>query len=416
MLTVQIRNPSDYDRPEKDRQECEYVAIPWPRVAAADPTLTRATVGARTADGSPLACDVVRRGAADEELLIRVDDPLPGRPAGEERAAVEVHLGDWGWEGGEDGATLEFDVEGAAEPLPAPRRASAAPELLASVVRVRLVNEGLNVWFDLRDHFGKEWFAGAASSVRLSSLELLDNYEVPPDRHDPEKRCMQIDRVVVSRPGWERPPLVEYELFASPYTLVDYARGPVGASITIASPVLAYGYRDPFGGGERELACRLYRRLSLYGGATYVAEEAWLRGEAPDAEAPVDLYFTARYFSYMVMGVPPRVTALAGIEGWRAIMRYEPRQGYGFATDAPTGAVLNPHPGYPNVDRADRTFSWEVGVCAGYRCVHLFDRSPPDRLEHNTGRTWYELMFQPFEVEIVPSQPASDGAAAPRDA
>jgi hypothetical protein len=450
MLTLHVSNPSEHVRPETEPRTCEYVFVPWPRIAKADPALTPRTVAARTAGGAPVPCDVVLRGAAEQVLALRIDQALP--PGG--AAPLVVEVGPWGRGADDEGPlSLEFEHrqppeaekaetgEGETGEAESGEAESGEAELgkvetgevetgegesgeaesgeagageagaggavdsgdLESVCRVRMVNELLNVWFDLGDHFGKQWFAGAASSVQLRALEVLDDHRKDPNKHDPEKRCMQIDLVTISYPGWECPAAQERRLYASPYTLVDYASGPIGVSVTIASPTAEYGFYDPFVERHRKLECTLFRRLSLYGGVNYVEEEVWMHGETEELDHPLDLCFTARYFSYMEMGSEPFVSRFLERPGWRAIsMPHDPQQGYGFATDAPTGDVENPHPEYPDHTREHRTFSWEVGACKGYRCVHLFHRSEPDRLMHETERAWTELLSEPLRVEIVP--------------
>jgi hypothetical protein len=405
MASLHVRNPSEYPRPEDNREAGEYVFVPWAQVSAADPSLSSETVSARTADGAPVPCDVVRWGADKQALAVHVEHPLaPASTLGAEPLVIE--LGDWG-----DAAAVSDESRGLQlerydhpEPDVVPEDGRADPqEELSDVCRIRMVNRQLNVWFDLGDHFGKRWFAGAASSVQLDALEMLDNPRTNFQEHDPEKRCMQIDLLSVSRPGWECPSTDAYPLFAQRYSLVDYASGPVGVSVTIASPVHMYRFSDPFAGREREIRWILYRRLSLYGGVNYVNEEVWMRGETLDREQPLDLCFTARYFSYMEMGEEPHLSEFIDVPGWRAIsMPHDPRQGYGFVTSARTGSVNYPHPGYPNPEKRHRTFSWEVGPCRSYRCMHLFHRSEPEQMVRRTERAWRELFAQPLTVDVVP--------------
>ncbi|HEY7767103.1 hypothetical protein [Longimicrobium sp.] len=405
MVQIEIRNPSDYPRPQKERHACEYVFIPWERIVSADPELAPGDLGVVTPDGSPVPSGLIPLASADQVLAVRIDEPL--LPAQDQKTPYRLGLGPSRGGGEEEAPLLKFEREGEPEGTAEPRE-TVAPGAMESVVRVRMVNELLNVWFDLGDHYGKSWFAGAASSVQFKELEVLDDFRIDPFQHDHEKRCMQIDRIMVSRPAWEDSPVVEYVLFTSRYTLVDYTYSPVAASITIASPALDYAYTDPFAGSPRALECRLYRRLTLFGGVNYVVEEVWMEGEAREVPAPVHLNFTARYFSYMEMGQPPHVTVREGAPGWSAIsMPHDPRQGYGFATEAPMGGVRNPHPGYPNPDLEHRSFSWEVGPCRGYRCVHLFQRSSPGEILEHTSRIWSELIIEPLEVELI--EPGATG-------
>jgi hypothetical protein len=275
-------------------------------------------------------------------------------------------------------------------------------------VGFRLENSRLNVWFNLGNHDGMPWFAGAASSVLLDGQEVLDAFADDFMGHDLEKRCMQVDRICLSRPAWEWTACQEERLYARPYEVVSSNSGPVRATVTIASTPFDYTFWDP----QREKACRyearLYRVLSLYVDATYIIEDLYLRAVPRDSDTgtrPIHLSFTARYFCYMEMGFEPRITHYAHIPDWLAIgSQWDPYQGYGFATDVHAEGVVNPVPDVPFPDeyRQARTYSWELGVGTGARCLHLFRFGSPDSLAEETGRAWYYHVYQPLGARLHP--------------
>jgi hypothetical protein len=281
--------------------------------------------------------------------------------------------------------------------------------------RVELWNEILFVCLSLSPSPGQaagRWYAGSADSVRLNGKEILDAFAAELDwwGHDPEKRCMQVDKLRLWSPAWEDAPFQEASLFDHPYQLVSRCEGPVRAAVTIASSPFHYQYSDLSTRQPGQLECRLYRIISLYAGADYVLEELYVKADPPrkprgrgGGAKAIDLCFSPHYFAYMDMGFEPAIYRFEQIPDWFAVgalhgHRLEPHPGYGFATDVHVASFAHPHPGYPNWQRAYRTFSWELPPCRSAKCLHLFMRGQPAGFDSMTGRAWYEHIFKPLEV------------------
>jgi hypothetical protein len=277
--------------------------------------------------------------------------------------------------------------------------------------RVELWNEILFVCLSLSPSPGPgagRWYAGSADSVRLNGKETLDVWVLDWVGHDPEKRCMQVDKLRLWSPAREDAPLQEASLFDHPYQLVSQCVGPVRAAVTIASSPFHYQHSDPSTRRPGQLEYKLYRIISLYAGADYVLEELYVKANRPgkpreqggDAKA-IDLCFSAHYFAYMDMGFEPAIYRFEQIPDWFAVgaphgHALEPHPGYGFATDVHVASFAHPHPGYPNGQRAYRTFSWELPPCRSAKCLHLFMRGQPAGFDSMTGRAWYEHIFKPL--------------------
>ena len=67
---------------------------------------------------------------------------------------------------------------------------------------------------------------------RARGHELLDTQ---PWWHDPEKRCMQLEYIVLSAPAWDLRPEQRVNMFDRKYTLVSSNKGAVRACVTLAS-------------------------------------------------------------------------------------------------------------------------------------------------------------------------------------
>jgi hypothetical protein len=273
---------------------------------------------------------------------------------------------------------------------------------------VKLINNRLELYFSLVAAPGddeRNWYAGSATSVRLDGEEILDAFRAQFNwmDHDPEKRCMQIDQVRLSHPAWEEDQ--ESSIIDQNYSLISQSRGPVRASITVASPSFKYSYRDIFTGKHNSLEWKLFRVISLYKDADYIIEELYVKA-VPEKEIPgldtLDLYFTARYFNYMDMGLDARLFRYPHIPDWFAFAcRHSPFQGYGFATDVHTSYVNLPHPAFPDPENEHKSFSFELGSSKKATCLHLFKRSRPRELESETGKSWDRYIYQPLKAEIL---------------
>jgi hypothetical protein len=267
---------------------------------------------------------------------------------------------------------------------------------------IALDNGRLAVKIALSDSH-RPWLAGSATSVRLDGFEVLDCWRgTELSRHDPEKRCLQVDQVRLYRPPWDDAGWQEVGLCGKPYRLVSRSSGPVRSSVTIASSPLEYRYDDPSDGAKRTLNCELHRVFSLDAGADYLLEEACVKGTGTKSKPPPHLRFTMRYFAWMDMSFEPTVFRYANVPDWFAFgsTYFPPYPGYGFATDVHASEVAHPHPGYPDAAKAHSTFSWELRPSLRARCLHLFMAGAQQDFEHRAGHFWYELLYKPLRAEI----------------
>ncbi len=298
---------------------------------------------------------------------------------------------------------------------------------------LKLLNDRIAVWINLVPApwgNGRNWFAGSATTVELGKKderkEVLDAHTWL--FHDPEKRAMQLDRLRLSCPAWDPTTCQEFTLFDRPYSLVHHCRGPVRATVTLASDPFDYLFTDLRSKAPSKLVCRLFRVLSLYAGADYVVEELYVRG-GPDGRGSreaVDLSFTAHYFSYLRMRGGLRISRFEHIPDWFAVtsgkLAVEQKfHGYGFATDVHASPVASPSPGFPTSEGSENTFSWESFPCRRAKCLHLFMFAFPGEwpegrdfweveqekariaqreCESRTGRAWYEVIYKPLIARI----------------
>jgi len=284
---------------------------------------------------------------------------------------------------------------------PKAKEPTAAAEPVGLPERVQLANGKLSLSVNLlpsQDESKFDWFAGSAQSVRLGKVDLLDVWVsiLGLTEHDPEKRCMQVDRLMIPKLDESAQ---EVWLFNRPYRMLSYCPGPVRQACTIAAEPFEYIRIDPLDGGHTRLECTFYRTLILYDRADYVIEELWLKGRGSEAKGEsVDLLFSARYFSYMDLGFDPVIYRYDGVPGWFAIGYPQGyvRPGYGFATDVDVRQLRYPHPDYPVGENSYKTFSWELHPSKKARCLHLFQLGGPESIERRTGHAWYEEMYKPL--------------------
>jgi hypothetical protein len=265
-----------------------------------------------------------------------------------------------------------------------------------------------------------KWYAGAADSVRLDGIEILDEFaarfhsgpsEEQWKNHDPEKRCMQIDKIRFWNAPWEEESFHEITIYDKFYGMASECVGPVRGSVMIVCPFY-YSCNDSSSGRRVQMECRLHRIISLNAGADYVLEEIYVKGGPSQMRGgrgnqPSPLSFSAHYFTNMDVGYNPVVYRYEHIPDWFAVgcpegNRFDPHPGYGFATDVHTSSFSAPVPDYPNRERAHRTFCWSLPPDKNVHCLHAFIRGTPAGFGARIGELWYEQVFKPLnKVRIV---------------
>jgi len=359
---IDVSNPSDYPRGGP-------VTVPWQPIEQAT-GIGASAFQLLDRNGCGVSAQIDRIDPTDPSLDTLVFS-LPSKAPPEASATVFLEAG--------SGARPEASCC-----FPAPADSPARVELSSGALTVSL---SLAPCQDATDH---DWFAGSAQSVRLGAVEMLDVHcsNLGFIKHDPEKRCMQIDRLLLSRPAWEELPDQEVYLHRSPYQLVSFCSGPVREACTIMSSPFEYVYWDPFERQSRNLVC---------------IEELWLKGAAAGGSGnPISLSFSARYFANMFLGHEPVVYRFETVPDWFAAgyPAGDVHPGYGFATDAHAGHFRHPHPGYPDAEKAERTFSWELRPCKRARCLHLFRLNGAVPVERRAGHLWYEEIYKPLRAKV----------------
>lgn len=273
---------------------------------------------------------------------------------------------------------------------------------------VRLSNSRLVIWFNLipapEDNW-QNWFSGSATSVQLDYQELLDPFRAAKGDwigQDPEKRCVQVDELLLPEQFHPASQYYNVSLFNHSYRLVSHSTGPVRASITIASEPFDYICTEPRTGSKRHLICELYRVISLYAGANYLVEELYVKGKPRieqdwvlNQQEVVYPDFAPRYFAHMNLGRTEDIQQVFPVFDWFAIGSSEPPYpAYGLMTNVHLNFLTHPHVGHKS------HFSWQLLPSNYAKCVHLFMRGQPEGFDARVGHLWYELIHKPLRAEI----------------
>ncbi len=248
----------------------------------------------------------------------------------------------------------------------------------------------LRVWFNLipspedcNDDWN--WYAGSATSVLVNGKEMLEyfiNDEVPLNfppswmRHDPQKRCIQIDKIQVwdkTNQVWSAP----YNLFDQSYEFISSTIGAVGVSITVASTPLRYNE------AKDNNQCRLYRVISLFKDTDYILEDLYLHKVEGNLEDD-ELEFKVHYFTFMNLHF--RRELIEHPSGHKFVMMscFAPYPAYGFMSNIIRGSGIDyPTRDFPQWPNRDNTFSWGLSPCKSAECYHrftlTFDNDDPNR-------------------------------------
>ncbi|NMF85517.1 hypothetical protein [Nodosilinea sp. P-1105] len=253
---------------------------------------------------------------------------------------------------------------------------------------VKLASGKLSIWFNLipapEDYENDwNWYSGSATSVLLNNQEMLEYFTndyvsttAQPYwmRHDPQKRCMQVDKIRVRddiHTTWSEP----YNLFDQPYELISHSIGSVGVSITIASTPFSYGTGSQY---------RLYRILSLFKDSDYLLERLFVRKTniKPETIAKNDyLEFKAHYFTFMDLHFWPIPMEFSSHKGFAMVSCMPPYPAYGFMCNTEQN-VNRPTEDFPEWPNKYKTFSWELSGCQSAECMHrlafTFDNTLPE--------------------------------------
>lgn len=250
---------------------------------------------------------------------------------------------------------------------------------------VKLASDQLSVWFNLIPAPGDHekdwnWYAGSATSVLLNNQEMLEYFtndtvsttsQVYWMRHDPQKRCMQVDKIRVwdkIHNTWSKP----YDFFDQPFDLISHSIGSLGVSITIASTPFNYGKGEQY---------RLYRIISLFKNADYFQEQLFVRKTniKPGATAKDDyLEFKAHYFTFMDLSfrpvqipilIPDLMEHPSLRQGFAMVSSMPPYPAYGFMCNT-EHKVTYPCEDFPEWPNKYKTFSWELSGCKSVECIH----------------------------------------------
>jgi hypothetical protein len=267
---------------------------------------------------------------------------------------------------------------------------------------VKLRNATLTLWINCTadiDGWG-QWFGGAVTSIELLDRELLDcvasRFDFP---HDPEKRCMQVDRLQIPMPPWSDTPFVNVPLFDRPWRIVSVTNGPVRATATIASsPFELYTLPSPGVRGERFL-CSVYRTLALKRDAASVHDTMWLKVSGACEFTQVPFWFSPHYFMYADFGVLASPSQPAPQYLIVTADSYPP-YGYAVAATPTIDDVRNPPADFPGHDRAHRAFGWRLEFTRRAEAVHLFAWQPEQFLADEIGSLWYDEIYNPLRIEV----------------
>jgi len=388
-MHLSIFNPSNYQR-------AGHIIMPWQAIQEKT-GLHPQEIILRDSNGQCLPYQIDSMDPNDaslDTLAFSLLQPVQPGPADYAAASDSVSI-----ERGS--ATIEHAVE---MPL------VVTPETTNEQERVvGLTNSRISAWFNLLPTTGQleaNWYAGAATSIRLDDLEMLEAFKAINNwqGHDPEKRCIQIEQIQLLHPKGD--PAID--LFNRPYQLLAHSAGPVRATITLASSPFEYSFYTDDTIPERDEVrqLQLYRILSLYSGADYIIEDLFLKDVSTSRVIGTTeddhIGFVARYFAYMDLGFDPSIYQYPEAPQWFAIgSPWEPRPAYGFATDAPTVILAYPYQDPYASAHKHKRFSWQTLPCYSARCLHVFMRGLTEDWAPRVGRSWHELIDKTLKAQLV---------------
>jgi hypothetical protein len=262
--------------------------------------------------------------------------------------------------------------------------------------RIELKNGCLTVSFSLSAEPGPlvpegkmRWYAGSANSIRYRydaepDVEMLDfnrhylsHFEWR--GHDPEKRCMQIDQIMLHDPSLGTDITARVGVFDRDYEVISVDRQDRECSILVQCRLTC----PAFASLPMDQALPRYflrRKITLRAETNYVLDDVSVvrcddAGRSPVSQTAID--FDASYFAFIDCGLAPTVSRdlaqgwfTAALTGGHA---YAKQFAYGFLSSAtPITSLDNPAPGFPYPNMAHKTFSWQTARCRHFCAVHFF--------------------------------------------
>lgn len=255
-------------------------------------------------------------------------------------------------------------------------------------------------------------YSGAATSIlhhrqwkETWTGDILAPHD-PPSDHAAEKRWGQVTRLDLYPLPWERRFyqkvfLVGQEGRSEPrYTLAWSKAGPVRATVSLKSDPFPVRYESApyFGSQNVELACHLYRIISLYPNKEYYTEQLIVRPEGGDLNPRkrISLGFRAHYYSYLDYsdGVPMGLSRFEHIPDyftvWRSFAWHH--RGYAFASDSHVRELR----------ATPSEIRWRLQLGHEHRCIHLFPfhvigEEPPQPF-NAIGTGWYARLLKPLQA------------------
>jgi hypothetical protein len=341
--------------------------------------------------------------AQSSEIVIDFDQPLSGGDEHYKAVACKV------------------TVTSADAPAPAP----PAHERTVTVVPngARFSNQKMHVFFE---RLARPWnddrtyFAGAASNIEVFGTARIPDHETQKflefldantalwgwDKHDEQKRAMQIDSVCMPRVASDPlGPHAEFSIFDKDVEIAAHGNGPVRSWVTLRSTPFTYEFNDPATSKKHAYACRLYRVISLYErDATYLTEQLFVKGVPQTFKgSAAELAFSARYFMSADLG-PRRnkIVHYPAVPDWFSIYYdTEPQPGYAFATDVHARHVWNPPIAFPRPLRPHLAYSWDLGFARRATCLHMFRlNTSAEEMERLAGQYWFSHIYKPLRIQF----------------
>jgi hypothetical protein len=395
-VTLTLRNPSPYGRRGFVIRQWQPVTKELGVRARSARVAREVTPGDPRTALVPLAAQVDRLDPRDrfhDQLVFKLDRAIP---AGDEHYRSIS-------------GKVQITAADANEPP-----AGATVERFYTGVKLR--NQHLEVWLNTAANKHRSddlFYGGAVTSVVLQNQEFTGRrYDIealdaitarggafPPH---PEARAMQIDKVHLVRPPWDDRRSVDFFPFKEPWRIVATSSGPVRALVTIMSAPFEFRSRE-FEGPDRVFRCNVYRAVSLYDDADWIADEIWVKARELSSGKSQRLWFTARYFMMVHFTDEKWTFRYPDHPGWFAIdQKGDPWLGYAFATDAMSGAIWNPPLDYRDPETEVRAYSWDLGTTRTAHCFHKFRcKTDPLQMGHEAGWMWYDLAFKRIRATLA---------------